>query len=65
MSGLEAVGSWVCHAVASPGVKCTLVAVRRDDPDAVATYAGPVNRVPWSYCHVEVISDYLHGILNN
>jgi hypothetical protein len=28
----------------SPGVKCTLVAVRREDPDAVATYGGPVSQ---------------------
>jgi hypothetical protein len=33
-----------CSAGRTRKPQCTLVAVRRDDPDAVATYAGPVNQ---------------------
>ena len=38
---------WVCHAVRASGVKCTLLAARRDGFDAVAMvskYTVPVNQ---------------------
>src|SRR3981081_1245436 len=37
---------WVCHAVRAPGVKWTLLALRRDKPAGAATastYTAPVN----------------------
>jgi hypothetical protein len=37
----------VCHAVRAPGVKCTLVALRHEEPAGVAIgsrYTAPVNQ---------------------